>query len=123
SVIVRYFNLTVATINHINRSIKMKQFYFFKYGVLACLAFFSLTAFSQTGNISGTVRDEANQPLPGAGVSIKGAAKSTSTDANGRYSLSGIPTGKQTLVITFIGYQELTKEVFVTANTQENVQL
>lgn len=101
----------------------MKQFYFFKYGLLFCLALFSLTSFSQTGSISGTVRDEANQPLPGASVTLKGASKSTSTDADGRYSLTGVTTGTQTLVITFLGYQESVREVIVTANTQENVQL
>lgn len=101
----------------------MKKFYFLKYGLLACFLLSFILAFSQTGNINGTVRDESNQPLPGAGVFLKGTSKSTITDANGRFSLSGTPLGLQTISITFIGYKELTKEINVKTNTQENFQL
>ncbi|WP_423146627.1 SusC/RagA family TonB-linked outer membrane protein [Rubrolithibacter danxiaensis] len=101
----------------------MKQLYFLKYGFLLCLVVSSITVFAQTGNLSGIVRDEANQPLPGATVALKGSSRSTSTDANGAYSLSGIPEGAQTVVVTFIGYEDVTSVIKVSGNTKADFSL
>lgn len=100
----------------------MKQFYFKKLGFLFCLVCFSLAAFSQTGTISGVVRDETNQPLPGATVAIKGS-KSTSADNQGSFQLTGIETGSQTIVVSFLGYETQTRTINVTASSVVNFQL
>ncbi len=55
---------------------------------------------SQT--VTGRVVDAAGQPLPGAGVLVKGTTKGTTTDVNGRYSIVASPN--QTLEYSFIGY-------------------
>jgi TonB-linked SusC/RagA family outer membrane protein len=60
-------------------------------------------AFAQTGQISGTVVDEANTPLPGVNVVIKGTTDGTTTDSDGTFKLS-VP-GNATLVFSFIGFQ------------------
>ena len=52
--------------------------------------------------VSGRVTDSNGDPLPGAGVMIKGTTKGTTTDADGRYSLPVAPG--QSLEFTFIGY-------------------
>lgn len=58
--------------------------------------------------ITGTVTDNDNRPLQGASVSLKGSGTGTTTDANGRFSLS-IPGNTGILVISFVGFntQEL----------------
>lgn len=43
---------------------------------------------------SGVVLDNALTPIPGATVSIAGAAQSGQTDADGRFSLAGVPVGQ-----------------------------
>ena len=55
---------------------------------------------SQT--VTGRVLDAAGQPLPGAGVLVKGTTRGTTTDMNGRYSIVAAPN--QTLEYSFIGY-------------------
>jgi TonB-linked SusC/RagA family outer membrane protein len=57
---------------------------------------------AQNVQVSGIVTDAADgQPLPGVLVVVKGAQVSTSTDANGRYTIS-VP-GDATLVFSFVG--------------------
>lgn len=55
------------------------------------------------GDVRGTVRDLDGQPLQ-VDVFINGTAVSTRTDANGRFSLSHIPSGQQTLAVRYSGY-------------------
>ncbi len=54
------------------------------------------------GNIGGVVLDERGEVLPGATVLVKGTTIGTTTDMEGRYSLT-LPTTAQTLVFSFIG--------------------
>lgn len=54
-------------------------------------------------NITGTVKDDTGVGLPGVNISIKGTTSGTSTDINGRFSLS-IPDDNVTLVFSFVGY-------------------
>jgi TonB-linked SusC/RagA family outer membrane protein len=73
--------------------------------------------------ISGKVFDEANQPLPGATVTVKGTQKSTSTDANGNFRLTGLANGTVTLQISFVGYVPSEKVVNVSGNVSVTVGL
>jgi len=57
--------------------------------------------FAQT--ITGTVTDEANNPLFGATVLVKGERKGTSADENGRFTLENTTMGT-TLMISYVGF-------------------
>ncbi len=82
----------------------MKQFLI---GLL--MVFTTMTGYSQ---ISGTVIDEeANQPLPGATVVIKGTQIGTTTDFDGLFSISEAKSG-DILVITFIGFDAAEEEAY-----------
>lgn len=58
----------------------------------------------QTVPVSGEVKDEEGQPLPGVTVLIEGTALGTSTDANGKYTLT-VPGGESVLVFTMVGME------------------
>ncbi|HEY0770837.1 MAG TPA: carboxypeptidase-like regulatory domain-containing protein, partial [Sphingobacteriaceae bacterium] len=68
--------------------------------------------------VNGRVTDEQSNPIPGANILIKGTTLGTSTDADGRFSIS-VPDANSVLVISFIGY--LSKEIPVGAQTQISV--
>ncbi|MBD2753552.1 SusC/RagA family TonB-linked outer membrane protein [Spirosoma validum] len=72
--------------------------------------------------ITGTVKSETDEALPGVSVVIKNTNRGTTTDANGSYRLS-IPDENvaTTLVFSFVGY--LNKEVAVGARSVVDVQL
>ena len=76
--------------------------------LLTCLlSVGAIWAFAQSGTVSGTISDpDTNEPLIGANVVIKGTNTGATTDVEGRFSLTS-PTGSQTFVITYIGYETI----------------
>jgi TonB-linked SusC/RagA family outer membrane protein len=81
--------------------------------------FFSLTAFTQR-TITGKVTDPDSKPLPNATVSVKGQDISSSTNAEGIYSIN-VPANSNTLVFTYVGYQQ--SEINIGADNVLNVTL
>lgn len=70
-------------------------------------------SFTQVKTISGTVMDEASQPLPGVNIQIKGTGTGTQTDENGKFSID-VSAG-QTLVVSYLGYGN--EEINITSET------
>ena len=70
-----------------------------------------------TGRVTGIVRNEQGQPMANANVVVQGTRIGTLSGADGRYQLSEVPLGRQTLVATLLGYGDATLEVDVTATT------
>lgn len=78
---------------------------------------FSIWGYSQT--VSGTVSD-ANGPLIGANVVIKGTSNGATADFDGNYTLNDVTSGA-TIVYSFIGYT--TKEITYAGQAEVNVTL
>lgn len=72
--------------------------------------------------LTGTVSDERGDGLPGVTVAIKGTTSGSTSDANGKYTLT-LRSGQEstTLVFSYVGY--MTKEVAVNNQSIINVQL
>ncbi|MEQ8811431.1 MAG: carboxypeptidase-like regulatory domain-containing protein, partial [Imperialibacter sp.] len=67
-------------------------------------------AFGQ--QISGVVLSgEEQAPLPGANVLLVNTTIGTSTDLEGRFTLKEVPAGRFTLMVSFVGYENLMVEV------------
>lgn len=81
--------------------------------------FFATVAFAQTGTVSGVILDKEfnDEPLAFANVTIKGTTQGSSTDDQGKYSITLKP-GNYTLVIAYLGYE--TKEIPFTLKVGEN---
>lgn len=60
--------------------------------------------------ITGEVTDENGETLPGVTVMVKGTHRGTSTDTEGKFTLS-VPGGEATLLFSFIGF--VTQEVAI----------
>ncbi len=100
---------------------KIQAFSQLKSILLLLLAFAGMIAFGQERTITGTITDqETNETLPGATVLIKGTAKGTATDLDGRYSLQVSPEDN-TLVVSFVGFD--TQEVAIGSESVYNFQL
>ncbi len=59
---------------------------------------------AKTGKLTGIVRNEKNEAMPGVSVSVQGVAKGITTSVSGDYVVS-LPPGTYTLLVSFIGYQ------------------
>jgi TonB-linked SusC/RagA family outer membrane protein len=70
--------------------------------------------------VTGTVKGESGEGLPGVTVLVKGTTNGTTTDPEGRFSLN-VPNGTGTLVVSFIGY--VSQEIPINNRTTINVSL
>jgi iron complex outermembrane receptor protein len=78
--------------------------------------------YGQSGSIKGIVKDEGtNESIIGANIMIKGTSTGTQTDTDGRFQLEGIAMGKQTIVVSFVGYSS--KEISVTVAEGQTINL
>ncbi|MFB6230150.1 MAG: TonB-dependent receptor [Salinibacter sp.] len=91
---------------------------YFLFAFLAFTLITPLRGYAQsTGVVQGRVVDAANgTPLPGANVVVNGTSIGTSTGQNGRYQLQNVPTGPQTLTVSFVSYQDTSRTIGIEAD-------
>src|SRR4051794_928172 len=82
------------------------------------MAFF--TNVSAQTNVSGTVKDGAGNVLAGVSIKVEGQLIATSTNNEGKYSLS-LSNLQETLVFTYVGFA--TEEVPLNGRTVVDVEL
>ncbi len=87
---------------------------------LTALLCSSLLVFGQQGTITGTVKDEGGDALIGATVLVKESAQGVNTDIDGNYMLKVDP-GSYTVVVSYVGYRDMSKDVTVGANETVNL--
>lgn len=92
---------------------------------------FSLSA-QQT--VRGVITDkDSKEPIPFANIIVKDSNPSlgTTSDENGSFVLNNVPIGKQTLIVSFVGYETITlsninvtagKEVLLNIGLIENLE-
>ena len=86
--------------------------------LLSVLIFGSMTGFAQSGDVTGTVTDAADQqPIPGVTVVVKGTTNGTVTDMDGKYSIKVEPN--TVLEFSYVGYEK--QDITVQPNTTVNV--
>ena len=88
--------------------------------MLAAFSLMTIVASAQTTSISGRVKNENGEALPGATITVKGKGISTSSDANGYFSIN-VPGNSKTLTITYVGME--TKEVSIGGSNTIDVDL
>ena len=74
----------------------------------------STLSFAQNRTVTGVVVDEKDEPIIGANVTVKGTAKGTITNLDGKFVLSA-PKSAKLLEVSFIGYN--TQTVTITDKT------
>ena len=78
----------------------------------------AVPAAAQQGIVTGRVTDRlSGTPLVAARVHIMGTSLITSTNADGRYRLSSVPTGQASVRVVALGYAAVTQVVTIDAAT------
>lgn len=76
------------------------------------------------GTITGTVVDAASgKPVASAGITLSGTGFSTTTSADGRFSLNGVPNGTYDVTVSSPGLQETSQRVTVVPDKPVEVNL
>ena len=71
--------------------------------VIFILLFASVHSQELLSSISGTVKDDYNNPLAFATVMIEGLKLGVLTDDNGSFIIENVPQEKHNVVVSFIG--------------------
>jgi TonB-linked SusC/RagA family outer membrane protein len=66
-------------------------------------------ALAQDVQVNGTVNDETGSPMPGVSILVKGTTRGTTTDLDGKYSIS--TPRNAVLVFSFIGYNTVEETI------------
>lgn len=98
---------------HIMKRVHLRHF------LLGLLVLFSFHSFSQV-QVSGTVRDNTDELLPGVSILVKGTTRGGVTDFDGRYNIS-VPDDQSILVFSFVGMQ--TQEININGRNTLDVVL
>ncbi|HSI69445.1 MAG TPA: TonB-dependent receptor [Gillisia sp.] len=87
---------------------------------------FLITSFIQAQErftLNGVVKDNAsNETLYGANVLVPDLNTGTTTNEYGFYSLR-LPVGTHRVIYTYVGFQEIEKQITITGNQTENVSI
>ena len=98
--------------NRITNTIAMKT-------ILAL--FILVTSFTEVLSqtfITGTISDKDGQAVTGANITLKNTYDGASTDTTGFFIFKTTETGKQSLVVSFIGYETIEREIDLTSKIE-----
>ena len=86
--------------------------------VVAVMLMAAQTLFAQgSGTLNGRVLDKATgEALVGANVLVVNTNLGAAADIDGKFTIHNIPAGKQTLKISYVGYNGTTVDITMTAN-------
>ena len=88
-------------------NIQMRNFTF-----LLLVLLFPFLSIAQKGTVRGNIYDkDSAEPLPFASVALENASMGTTSDVNGFFSVTNVPVGKYTLVISYLGYEDYRGEI------------
>ena len=73
-----------------------------KIALIALLMICSQSILAQTKTVSGTVKDNSGELLPGVSIIVKGTEKGTETDFDGNFTLNNVKSTDQ-LVFAYLG--------------------
>lgn len=97
---------------------------FKKLVVLMLALFVPVLLLAQNGSLKGKVIDnETGAALVGANISVVGTSMGAATDANGDYTIAGIPPGAYQLSVSYIGYMSATSSVNVIVDEAATVDI
>ncbi len=72
-----------------------------------------------TNSISGIITDEKSEmPLQGVNVFISGSTWGAHTDKDGNYKITSVTPGMHELVVSFLGYEVISKSVSIKGNSE-----
>src|SRR5690554_4548363 len=91
----------------------------FKFIQIGIFLFLSVPIFAQL-QVSGTVKDNYGESLPGVTILVKGTSQGTVSDIDGSYSLNA-PNAQSVLVFSFVGMETL--EVNIDGRSVVDVEL
>lgn len=96
-----------------------KIYFFLLLFCVSCLTLLTKVQAQTSSSVTGVVRDEKQQPVPGTSVMLKGTTTGVVTDVNGHFQINAPSNG--TLVFKNVSYQTI--EIAIKGKSVLEVQL
>ena len=77
----------------------------------------------ELGQIEGVLQTSGETPLANANIMVENTSLAAVSSATGRFSITGVPPGQQTILARLVGYQTVQEEITVQSNTTANLTL
>ena len=77
----------------------------------------------ETYSLSGTITDRDNNPLPGAYVQVSPGNRRAVSGNDGRFFISDLPEANYTVEVSFVGFQQYRRTVFLRENYELKIKL
>ncbi|MCX2681810.1 TonB-dependent receptor [Galbibacter sp. EGI 63066] len=87
------------------------------------VAVFMGSVHAQNGNIQGAITDENGIYVPGATVLIENLSQGVVSDNDGNFTMVSVPEGTHQLLIKYLGYADIQKEINVIAGRTTTVSI
>ena len=87
------------------------------------LIFFAFSTYAQTYSLTGSVKDQKGEPLPGATVFLTNTKNATSTDGSGKFVLGEVQPGTYELVVNMIGFNPSRQNIKIEKATDVTIKL
>ena len=92
--------------------------------IILTLMFSLMSSLIAQASVTGTVTDASTgEALVGANVYLSGTELGSATDVNGKYAIENANEGNYTLVVSYLGYNEIKLNVNVTTNSNMDASL
>jgi TonB-dependent siderophore receptor len=73
------------------------------------------------GTVEGLVKTADDTPAAGVNVRLRGTERGTTTNEEGRYVISNVPSGDYTLIVSYVGLATQQRQITVDAGTRVSV--
>ncbi|MDX1639979.1 MAG: carboxypeptidase-like regulatory domain-containing protein [Balneolaceae bacterium] len=72
-----------------------------------------VTANQNGGSIEGKITNSKNEPLAGVNIALPQLNRGTISENDGTFRIADVPTGRYTIVFSFVGYSKVNRKVTV----------
>ena len=92
---------------------------FLQYSIVLFFILLASTSIAQNATVRGSIIEKSSgQPVLYTNVYLRGTNHGAVTDVNGYFTISKIPKGDYTLVVSYIGFDTLSKSISITEPSQ-----
>ncbi len=97
----------------------MKYFLYTLISAILLFPLFTGVNGQNSGFLTGRVTENTGSTLPGTNVFIAGTTIGTISDTEGRFTLNNLEPGEYTIGASFLGYEEILKEILIQPGKNE----
>lgn len=91
--------------------------------LLLLFSFVTTVVTAQESALKGKITDKNSNPLPYASIQLEGTVRGAQSNAEGKFTMSNIPSGSYMLKVMNLGYEELSQAVVLNPGQTTEIEI